>query len=56
VTLTKQEREKHFKALKEFESLQNDVEDMPVKEPSKFFNWVLIAHDDNNRFKIAAKI
>jgi len=56
VTLTKTEREKHLKTLKEFESIEiaNDVED-PQTEPETFFNWILITHDDNNRLKFIAK-
>lgn len=55
VTLTKFEREQHLKVVKEFEKIQNDQDDLPV-ENEKFFNWVMIAHDYNNKPKFISKI
>ena len=55
VTLTKSEREKHLKAVREFESLQNDSEETPSEE-QKFFNWVVIINDQNNRLKVMARM
>jgi len=54
VTLTKTEREKHLKALKEFESIENDIDDKPT-ESVDFYNWILITHDENNKLKFIAK-
>ena len=55
VTLTKSEREKHLKAVREFEALQDDTEEQPVEE-QQFFNWVVITHDQNNKLKVMTRI
>jgi membrane-bound lytic murein transglycosylase D len=55
VTLTKSEREKHLRAVREFETLQNDTEETPPEE-QKFFNWVMVTNDQNNRLKVMARI
>ena len=55
VTLTKSEREKHLNAVREFETNQNDSDHLPVEE-QRFFNWVVITHEQDNRLKVVAKM